>query len=72
MVTLSPSLLEYTVNDDWSDFPELRQQGMPIMIAYNGDDRAVLEKIADADPDMVNLDQPFVFAEICREKGVAS
>ncbi|WP_424830549.1 glycerophosphodiester phosphodiesterase family protein [Ruegeria sp.] len=72
MATLSPSLLEYTVDDDWSDFPELRQQGMPIMIAYNGDDRAVLEKIADADPDMVNLDQPFVFAEICREKGVAS
>ncbi|NVO55243.1 hypothetical protein HW561_05505 [Rhodobacteraceae bacterium B1Z28] len=67
--SLSPSLVEYTLADDWSDFPDLRRRGVPIMIAYSGDDRAMLEKIAKAGPDLVNLDQPFVFADICRRNG---
>lgn len=68
---LNPSLIEYTMTDDWADFPELQRRGVPVMIAYNGDDRAVLAQIVDAGVEMVNLDQPFVFADICREKGVA-
>ncbi|WP_420583566.1 glycerophosphodiester phosphodiesterase family protein [Ruegeria sp.] len=71
LASLSPSLVEYTVSDDWSDFPELRRRGIPAMIAYNGDDREVLSRIIGAGADMVNLDQPFLFAELCREKGVA-
>jgi glycerophosphoryl diester phosphodiesterase len=67
---LTPSLIEYTLQDDWSDFDDLRAMGLPIMVAYNGDDRRVIEKIIDAAPDMVNLDQPFLFAQICRDKGL--
>ncbi|WP_170763887.1 glycerophosphodiester phosphodiesterase family protein [Ruegeria lacuscaerulensis] len=68
---LSPSLVEYTLDDDWSDFPELRRRGIPVMIAYSGDNSEVLKMIAEAGPDLVNLDQPFAFAEICREEGVS-
>ncbi|WP_293576408.1 glycerophosphodiester phosphodiesterase family protein [Phaeobacter sp.] len=69
--TFMPSLVEFTVTESWADFPELRRRGIPIMIAYGGEERQVLERIAAAAPDMVNLDQPFLFAQICREKGVA-
>jgi len=72
LAALSPALVEYTTQDDWSDFPELRRRKVPIMIAYGGDDRSVLEKIADSQPDMVNIDQPFLFAKICRQKGLAT
>lgn len=70
LACLSPTLIEYTLFDDRSDFPELRRRGIPIMIAYGGDDRADLERIAEAGPDLVNLDQPFIFADICRRKGL--
>jgi len=68
--SLAPRLIEYTISDDWSEFPALRQLGVPFMIAYGGDDRTVLGTIADAGADLVNLDQPFRFAEICRQKGL--
>ena len=70
LANLSPSLIEYTVHDDWSDFQELRERGVPIMVAYNGDDLAIIERIALASPDLVNLDQPFLFAKVCRERGL--
>lgn len=69
---LAPKLIEYTISDDWSEFPKLRQLGMPFMIAYGGDEIETLEKIADTQADLVNLDQPFSFAEICRQKGLLS
>ncbi|MBO9472188.1 hypothetical protein J7413_01435 [Shimia sp. R10_1] len=67
---LAPSLIEYTIHDDWTDFSKLRSSDIPFMVAYNGDDPSIIEKIVDASPDMVNLDQPFLFADICRRKGL--
>lgn len=67
---LSPALVEYTVNDPWEDFSTLKDIGMPVMIAYNGSDVSVFERIVDARPDMVNLDQPFMFARVAGDKGL--
>lgn len=69
--TLSPSLVEYTIDDPWEDFTDLRASGIPMMIAYNGDDPTIFERIIDARPDMVNIDQPFLFARIAADKGLA-
>jgi len=69
---LSPSLVEYTVNDPWEDFSLLRKSGIPMMIAYNGDDPKVFERIIEARPDMVNIDQPFLFAQIAADKGLTT
>ncbi|NRB16372.1 MAG: hypothetical protein HRU33_02025 [Rhodobacteraceae bacterium] len=67
---LSPALIEYTVNDPWEDFDLLQKSGLAVMIAYNGADEDVFDKIITARPDMVNIDQPFMFARISAAKGL--
>ncbi len=62
---LAPALIEYTIYEDWSEFEHLQALNIPIMIAYNGDDHDVMERIIKARPEMVNLNQPFLFAKMC-------
>jgi len=64
---LAPALIEYTIDEDWSDFANLPAFDIPVMIAYNGDDRQVMKRIIKARPDMVNLNQPFLFAQMCAD-----
>lgn len=70
MTTLSPALIEYTVDDPWEDFTALRAAQVLVMVAYNGADAMVFENIIDARPDMVNIDQPFLFAHLAQKKGL--
>ncbi|MCF6326630.1 MAG: hypothetical protein L3J21_04980 [Devosiaceae bacterium] len=62
---LAPALIEYTIYEDWSEFEQLQALNIPIMIAYNGDDPDVMERIIKARPEMVNINQPFMFAKMC-------
>jgi glycerophosphoryl diester phosphodiesterase len=61
---LSPALIEYTIDEDWSEFTIPHALDIPTMIAYNGDDPEVMARIIKAHPDMVNLNQPFLFARM--------
>lgn len=60
-------LIEFGVDDDFSEFETCANMGIKSMVAYTGDDPMVFKKIIDARPDMVNIDKPFLFAKICRE-----
>lgn len=64
---LAPALIEYTIDEDWSEFARLHALDIPIMIAYNGDDADVMERIIKARPEIVNLNQPFLFARMCSD-----
>ncbi len=66
-----PSLVEYSLADDWSEFASLRKQDIQSMIAYNGRDPGVMLQIIEARPDLVNLDKPFLFAKVCNSAGLA-
>jgi len=71
---LDPALIEFTIDEDWSDFAPLRARDIPVMIAYNGGDPDVMARIIKARPEMVNLNQPFLFARMCSDlhrQGVA-
>jgi len=64
---LAPALIEYKLDDDWSEFAQRQSFDIPVMIDYNGDDRRVMERIIKARPEMVNLNQPFLFAQVCSD-----
>jgi len=64
---LEPALIEYKIDDDWSEFAALSALDLPVMIAYFGDDRQVMKRIIKARPDLVNLNQPFLFAQMCAD-----
>ncbi|SDQ76761.1 glycerophosphoryl diester phosphodiesterase [Pseudovibrio sp. Tun.PSC04-5.I4] len=63
-------LVEFSSNEDFSEFETCRKMGVKSMVAYMGDDPKVFKKIIDARADMVNIDKPFLFARICREMGL--
>ncbi|NND90046.1 MAG: hypothetical protein HKN42_04220 [Granulosicoccus sp.] len=64
MSCLEPGLIEFTFDDDWSEFEALRKSGISVMIAYGGDNPDMMRQIARARPDLVNLDNPLLFATI--------
>lgn len=61
---LSPDIIEYTMAEDWTEFDKCRRNGLDVMIAYNGGNREDMQRVIDARPDMVNLDQPFLFRDM--------
>lgn len=66
---LQPAIIEYTTTEDWSEFADCRRQGAAVMIAYMGEDEDAMQRIIAARPDLVNLDDPFRFKEICSAMG---
>ncbi len=58
---LGPAIIEYTPDEDLTEFATLRARGLRPMIAYMGSDDRVFDRIIAARPDLVNLDQPFAF-----------
>lgn len=61
---LSPSIIEYTFEQDWSEFDTCKDKGIAVMLAYMGSDEGKMQAIIDARPDLVNLDKPFLFRNI--------
>lgn len=64
---LSPTFIEYTMADDWSEFETCRAQGVRVMIAYMGKDKADMQRINTARPDLVNLNHPFTFRRFLKQ-----
>lgn len=62
LAAYEPQIVEYTPNEDLTEFAHLQALGVRPMVAYMGGDASVFQRIRDARPDLVNLDQPFAFA----------
>lgn len=62
---LAPAIIEYTLAEDWSEFADCRGRGAAVMVAYMGKESVSMQRIVAARPDLVNLDDPFRFKEIC-------
>jgi glycerophosphoryl diester phosphodiesterase len=62
----APQIVEFTPDEDLSEFADLRAIGVRSMVAYMGGDPLVFQRICDARPDLVNLDQPFAFATVLK------
>ena len=62
LLDYAPQILEYTPDEDLTEFPALRAAGVQPMVAYMGGDPAIFDRIIAARPDLVNLDQPVAFA----------
>ena len=61
-----PSVIEFTLHDDWAEFAPCRAAKAEVMVAYMGRDHRVFARITDARPDLVNLHYPFEFARYLR------
>jgi len=68
LATLRPGILEFTVEEDFSEFSRCRAAGVRPMIAYMGRDTAVFDKLLAAGPDLVNLHFPFLFRDHLRAR----
>jgi len=66
-----PALIEYMPEDDWSDLPRVRAAGIPVMICYMGRDAAVMDRVVAARPDIVNIDDIFLFRRRLAAAGMA-
>ena len=66
---LEPTIVEFALGDNWSEIELLRTSDIASMIAYNGSDWDVFSRINQARPDMVNLDQPFLFSNFITNSG---
>lgn len=64
---LSPSLIEYTMAEDWSEFETCRAHGAKVMTAYMGEDKTEMQRIITARPDLVNLNHPFLFRKLIQQ-----
>ncbi|MBL1240232.1 MAG: hypothetical protein COB13_000135, partial [OCS116 cluster bacterium] len=64
---LSPTLIEYTTAEDWSEFKACRAHGAKTMIAYMGEDKTEMQRIITARPDLVNLNHPFLFRKLLQQ-----
>lgn len=56
-----PAIIEYDSTDDWSDMKAARHFGAAIMICYMGRDPAMMDRVIAARPDIVNIDDMFLF-----------
>ncbi|NCO20695.1 MAG: hypothetical protein GW905_01485 [Rhodobacterales bacterium] len=56
-----PAIIEYDSTDDWSDMDTARHYGAAIMICYMGRDPAIIDRVIAARPDIVNIDDMFLF-----------
>ena len=66
LAAYNPEIVEYTPDEDLTEFADLRALGVRPMVAYMGGDAAVFQSIISARPDLVNLDQPFAFAALLK------
>lgn len=64
---LSPTIIEYTIAEDWSEFETCHAHGAKVMIAYMGEDKTEMQRIITARPDLVNLNHPFLFREFLQQ-----
>ena len=62
-LALEPFVVEFTPEDDPTEFDACRAAGAKVMIAYMGRDYAKFDRIAAARPDMVNLHFPLAFRD---------
>ncbi|MEO1679110.1 MAG: glycerophosphodiester phosphodiesterase family protein [Pseudomonadota bacterium] len=67
-----PSLIEYMPEDDWGDFERVRKAGIPIMVCYMGRKADVMDRVIAARPDIVNIDDLFLFRERLRAAGLGA
>lgn len=66
LAAYTPQIVEYTPEEDLTEFADLRALGVQPMVAYMGGDAAVFHRIIASRPDLVNLDQPFAFAALLK------
>jgi glycerophosphoryl diester phosphodiesterase len=66
LAAYTPQIVEYTPDEDLSEFAGLRASGIQPMVAYMGGDPLLFQRIIAARPDLVNLDQPFAFAAMLK------
>ena len=68
--TLGPAIIEYTLQEDWTEFAACHVRGVAVMIVYMGTETDAMRRIIAARPDLVNLNDPFYFKEICERMGL--
>jgi len=61
LASLQPALIEYMPEDDWSELDAVRAAGVPLMICYMGRDSGTMDQVIAARPDIVNIDDLFLF-----------
>lgn len=60
---LAPDLIEYDSSESWDDMDQARAMGLPVMICYMGRDPKVFDRVIAARPDIVNIDDIFIFRD---------
>lgn len=66
LAAYDPQIVEYSPDEDLSEFADLRARGAQPMVAYMGREASVFRRIRAARPDLVNLDHPFAFAALLK------
>lgn len=58
---LRPALIEYDSTDDWGDIHEARAHSADLMICYMGREAVQMDRMIEARPDIVNIDDLALF-----------
>ena len=64
----SPSIIEYTMEDDLTEFDTLNKHNIETMIAFMGNDKNSFLKLIEKRPNYVNLDAPLIFKRFYEER----
>ena len=68
LYNFSPSIIEYTMEDDLTEFDTLNQHNIETMIAFMGNDKNSFLKLIEKRPNYVNLDAPLIFKRFYEER----
>ena len=60
----SPSIIEYTMEDDLTEFDTLNKHNIETMIAFMGNDKNAFLRLIEKRPNYVNLDAPLIFKSL--------
>ena len=60
----SPSIIEYTMQENLSEFDILEKNNIKTMIAFMGNDKDIFLELIKKRPNYVNLDAPFIFKKL--------
>ena len=68
LYNFSPSIIEYTMEDDLTEFDTLNKHNIETMIAFMGNDKNSFLKLIEKRPNYVNLDAPLIFKRFYEER----
>lgn len=67
LMDFDANIIEFRHSENVHEVAALRDSAVKTMVAYNGNDGSVFDRILAMQPDLFNLDEPFVFARHVRQ-----